>query len=184
MQSTSHHQMLTIMGTVNNAFYGSFLPIPSADVFPAAPEPADTLLGALICRKEPIKINASRRRFKLEVKNAGDRPIQVGSHYHFLETNPALIFDRLLSYGYHLDIPAGTAVRFEPGEKKTVTMVEFGGKKIFHGGSGLASGSFDENLRETKVKEMVEKGGFGHKDQEKVEEGPTTEMNREVVCLM
>ncbi|OXM75442.1 urease [Cryptococcus neoformans Bt63] len=171
-------------GDLNNAFYGSFLPIPSADVFPAAPEPADTLLGALICRKETVKINASRRRFRLEVKNAGDRPVQVGSHYHFLETNPALIFDRLLSYGYHLDIPAGTAVRFEPGEKKTVTMVEFGGKKIFHGGSGLGNGSFDENLRETKVKEMVEKGGFGHKEQEKIEEGPVTEMNREVYASM
>lgn len=110
--------MLTIMKTVNNAFYGSFLPIPSADVFPAAPEPADTLLGALICRKETVKINASRRRFRLEVKNAGDRPVQVGSHYHFLETNPALIFDRLLSYGYHWTSPLVRRSDLSPGRRR------------------------------------------------------------------
>lgn len=74
------------------------------------------------------------------------------------------IFDRFLFYGYYLDIFVGMVVRFELGEKKIVIMVEFGGKKIFYGGSGLVSGFFDENLREIKVKEMVEKGGFGYKD--------------------
>ena len=105
----------------------------------------------------------------------------MGSHYPFLETNPALIFDRLLSYGTHLDIAAGTAVRFEPGERKTVSLVELGGKKMLSGGSGLGTGIFDEAQREGRVRQMVEKGGFAHKEQESVQEGTVPEMDREVV---
>lgn len=106
---------------------------------------------------------------------------QVGSHYLFLETNPALIFDRLFSYGTHLDIAAGTAVRFEPGERKTVSLVGVGGSKHLSGGSGLGSGPFEEAKRESVVREMVEKGGFGHRKQESVQEGQVAEMDREVV---
>ena len=109
---------------------------------------------------------------------------KVGSHYLFLETNPALIFDRLLSYGTHLDIAAGTAVRFEPGERKTVSLVEVGGRKLLSGGSGLGSGIFDESQRAGKVKQMVEKGGFAHKKQESVQEGDVPEMDREVVSIL
>jgi urease len=101
-----------------------------------------------------------------------------------LETNPSLIFDRLLSYGTHLDIAAGTAVRFEPGERKTVSLVEYGGKKLLSGGNGLGTGPFDESLRETKIKEMVEKHKFGHKKQDKVEEGTMAEMDPEVVSVL
>jgi urease len=92
-----------------------------------------------------------------------------------------LIFDRLLSYGTHLDIPAGTAVRFEPGERKTVSLVQVGGTKLLSGGSGLGSGPFEEAKREEVVRDKVEKGGFGHKKQETVKEGEVPEMDREVV---
>lgn len=92
-----------------------------------------------------------------------------------------MIFDRLLSYGTHLDIASGTAVRFEPGERKTVSLVEYGGKKLLSGGNGLGTGPFDESLRETDIKEMVEKHKFGHKKQEQVQEGTMAEMDREVV---
>jgi urease beta subunit len=79
------------------------------------------------------------------VSNRGDRPIQVGSHYHFIETNRALAFDRRASYGMRLDIPAGTAVRFEPGETKTVTLVAIAGARIVRGGNGWASGPLDQS---------------------------------------
>ena len=110
--------------------------------------------------------------------------MQVGSHYPFLETNPSLIFDRLLSYGTHLDIASGTAVRFEPGERKTVSLVEYGGKKLLSGGSGLGAGPFDESARNTRIKDMVEKHKFGHKKQEKVEFSKVPEMDREVVRII
>ena len=106
----------------------------------------------------------------------------MGSHYPFLEVNPYLVFDRVKSYGTHLDIPAGTACRFEPGETKTVGLVDIGGDKILSGGSGLARGKFDEESR-SGIKAICEEKGFGHKDQEKVEKGSVPEMNREVVSL-
>jgi urease subunit beta len=87
-----------------------------------------------------IEINAGRERVTLAVANAGDRPIQVGSHYHFFETNPALRFDRARARGFRLDIAAGTAVRFEPGQTRTVTLVALGGDRIVHGFNGLVAG--------------------------------------------
>jgi len=79
-----------------------------------------------------IELNAQRRTVTITVDNAGDRPIQVGSHYHFFETNTSLRFDRELARGFRLDIPAGTAVRFEPGQSRTVQLVEYGGlKRVF-----------------------------------------------------
>jgi urease subunit beta len=83
-----------------------------------------------------IEINAGRERVTLEVANTGDRPIQVGSHYHFVETNDALRFDRAKARGFRLDIPAGTAVRFEPGQSRTVTLVALAGERIVHGFQG------------------------------------------------
>ena len=85
-------------------------------------------------------INDGRATVQLQVANRGDRPIQVGSHYHFLETNRALVFDRRTAYGMRLDIPAGTAVRFEPGETKTVTLVPIAGARVVRGGNAWASG--------------------------------------------
>jgi urease len=183
---------------VANAFYGSFLPIPSEEAFPIPEPPKGYLAGAVICQKGKIQFNVGRKRWAVEVKNAGDRPIQVGhysvsishadckvgSHYPFLETNPSLIFDRMLSYGTHLDIASGTAVRFEPGERKTVSLVQYGGKMLLSGGNGLGTGAFDESLRETTIKGMVEKHKFGHKKQDKVSEGAMAEMDREVVSYL
>lgn len=87
-----------------------------------------------------IELNEGRRRAELIVSNTGDRPIQVGSHYHFFETNRALQFDRKLAFGMRLDIPAGTAVRFEPGEEKPVRLAELGGGKLAYGLNGLTDG--------------------------------------------
>ncbi len=95
-----------------------------------------------------IEINVGRPRISLEVVNAGDRPIQVGSHYHFAETNPALRFDRAAARGHRLDIPAGTSVRFEPGIDQTVQLVPLAGDRIVAGLRGEVAGPLDENARE------------------------------------
>ena len=87
-----------------------------------------------------IELNVGRNTVKLRVENSGDRPIQIGSHYHFFEVNPALRFDRLLSRGMHLDIAAGTAVRFEPGQGRDVVLVEFAGKREIYGFRGEVMG--------------------------------------------
>ncbi|GFZ42802.1 Urease [Saitozyma sp. JCM 24511] len=181
---TVHDPVCSDSGELTVALYGSFLPIPSEDLFPLPSPPTGPLPGAVICLKTKIQLNVGRKRWFVEVKNAGDRPIQVGSHYLFLETNPSLIFDRLLAYGTRLDIPAGTAVRFEPGERKTVSLVQVGGNRLLSGGSGLGSGPFEESKRETTVKDLVEKGKFGHKTQERVDEAPVPEMDREVYASM
>jgi len=91
-----------------------------------------------------IEANVARRVATVLVKNSGDRPIQVGSHYHFFEVNRALVFDRAAAYGMRLNIPAGTAVRFEPGEEKEVRMVAFGGARRIFGHNGLVNGSLDD----------------------------------------
>ena len=83
-----------------------------------------------------IELNAGRATISLSVANTGDRPIQVGSHYHFFETNAALMFDREETRGHRLDIPAGTAIRFEPGQSRTVRLVPFAGDRIVHGFRG------------------------------------------------
>jgi urease subunit beta len=87
-----------------------------------------------------VEINAGRPRLKLRVRNTGDRPVQVGSHFHFFEVNRALDFDRRQAFGCRLDIAAGTAVRFEPGDQKEVTVVPFGGKTRIHGFNNLVDG--------------------------------------------
>lgn len=87
-----------------------------------------------------IELNAGRPTVTLTVTNAGDRPVQVGSHYHFFETNEALAFDRQKAYGMRLDIPAGTAVRFEPGQSREVTLVAFAGDRMVYGFQGKVQG--------------------------------------------
>ena len=89
--------------------------------------------GEIKTKQGEIEINAGRKTLTLEVANSGDRPIQVGSHYHFYETNDALQFDREPTRGYRLNIPAGTAVRFEPGQSRTVELVEYDGAKTIFG---------------------------------------------------
>jgi len=88
-----------------------------------------------------IEINAGRATLALEVRNTGDRPIQVGSHYHFYETNDALDFDRAAAYGFRLNIPAGTAVRFEPGQTRSVELVALAGARIVYGFAGRVMGA-------------------------------------------
>jgi urease beta subunit len=90
-----------------------------------------------------IALNPGRPRVTIEVVNTGDRPVQVGSHFHFFETNTALSFDRSIGYGCHLDIPAGTAVRFEPGAPRRVVLVPFGGERIAAGFRGMVAGVLD-----------------------------------------
>ena len=89
--------------------------------------------GEIITRPGDIELNAGAPQLTLEVANTGDRPIQVGSHYHFFETNPALKFDRKKARGMRLDITAGTAVRFEPGQSRDVTLVALAGKRTVYG---------------------------------------------------
>ena len=96
--------------------------------------------GEYILADGDIVANAGRRTVELVVANTGDRPIQVGSHFHFFEANRALRFDRALGFGMRLNIPAGTAVRFEPGDEKKVTLVELGGARAVYGLNGLADG--------------------------------------------
>jgi urease beta subunit len=104
-----------------------------------------------------ITANAGRRTLRLRVKNAGDRPIQVGSHFHFFEANRALIFDRDAAYGLRLNIAAGTATRFEPGEEKEIELTEFGGSRVIHGFNGLVGGAL-EAKRADAVAKLRERG--------------------------
>jgi len=97
--------------------------------------------GSYILADEPIEINAGRERRTLSVSNTGDRAIQAGSHFHFFEANRALDFDRRVAFGMRLDIPSGTAVRFEPGDTREVTLVAFGGTRRAVGFNGLVNGS-------------------------------------------
>src|SRR5687768_10266302 len=96
--------------------------------------------GEYFLSSEPVLANANRKVATVSVSNTGDRPIQVGSHAHFFEVNKALSFPRIKAYGYHLNIPSGTSVRFEPGETKQVELAEYGGKKVVYGFSGLVNG--------------------------------------------
>jgi len=107
-----------------------------------------------------ITANVGRRIAKLFVKNTGDRPIQVGSHFHFFETNRFLEFDRAAAYGMRLNIAAGTAVRFEPGEAKQVEIVEFGGGRVVHGFSGMVAGSLDAPGARERAIDRARKAGF------------------------
>src|SRR6188472_910269 len=99
-----------------------------------------TPVGGYVLAKGDIEINVGRPRTSLKVRNTGDRPVQVGSHFHFFEVNRALEFDRTAAFGLRLDIAAGTAIRFEPGDQKQVTLVPFGGKQRLYGFNNLVDG--------------------------------------------
>jgi len=101
---------------------------------------AKTPVGGYVLSDKPIEINAGRPTVKIKVRNTGDRPIQVGSHFHFFEVNRALEFDRKAAFGQRLDIPASTGLRFEPGDEKEVTLVPFGGKQRIYGFNNLVDG--------------------------------------------
>jgi urease subunit gamma/beta len=125
---TVHSPIALAEGDLELALYGSFLPVPSRERFAARrAEPPAPIPGELLIKPGEIALNEGRREITLAVINKGDRPIQVGSHYPFEDTNRALDFDRPLAVGMRLDIPAGSAVRFEPGESKTVRLVTTAG---------------------------------------------------------
>jgi len=175
---TIHDPISTDDGDLEAALYGSFLPIPSQDQFPlpdlAVYAPERKPGAVIVVKGEKITLNPGRKRCQLRVTNKGDRPIQVGSHYPFIKTNPLLEFDRRQAYNCNLDIPAGTAVRFEPGESKTVTLVEI--TKGKHGTSEncrpyikanrTADFGFEGdsvNKLEDIMKNLID-GGFAHVD--------------------
>ncbi|KAK7550528.1 hypothetical protein IWX47DRAFT_911251 [Phyllosticta citricarpa] len=162
---TVHHPIASDDGDLAKALFGSFLPIPDNDVF-ALDEPAayapERQPGAIIAVKDRIVLNEGRYRTRLRVTSKGDRPIQVGSHYHFVETNPQLEFDRLRALGFRLDIPAGTSVRFEPGDTKTVTLVRIDGNQIIKGGNSLATGHISDVRIAEGLPEKLQAGGFLH----------------------
>ena len=109
----------------------------------------------------PVELNADRPTRTLRVNNTGDRPVQVGSHFHFFEVNRALVFDREAAYGMRLDLPAGTAVRFEPGEVKTVRLVPLGGQRRVYGGSALVMGPLDDPATRRQALDRMRQAGFG-----------------------
>ena len=120
---TVHHPIVSARGNLELSLYGSFLPVPERRPLGRAPSPLDGPPGQVSAPDGTVVLNDGRAVLEIAVTNRGDRPIQVGSHYHFVETNRALAFDRAACRGMRLDIPAGTAVRFEPGETRTVRLV-------------------------------------------------------------
>jgi urease beta subunit len=108
----------------------------------------------------PVEANAGRATVRVLVKNTGDRPIQVGSHYHFFETNRSLAFDRAAAYGMRLNIPAGTAVRFEPGEEKEIELTGFAGARLAHGCNGLVEGPLDAPGAQDRAIAKARAGNF------------------------
>jgi urease subunit gamma/beta len=146
---TVHHPIVVERGDRAIALYGSFLvPDPAAQGAGRPASPLEGAPGRVVSLDGEIALNEGRQTTEIRVANQGDRPIQVGSHYHFIETNRALDFDRRAAYGMRLDIPAGTAVRFEPGEIRAVTLVAIGGARVIRGGNAWASGPVtdDRNL--------------------------------------
>jgi urease subunit beta len=123
-----------------------------------------TPVGGYVLAAAPVTINPGRPRMTLAVRNTGDRPIQVGSHFHFFEVNRALEFDRERAFGLRPDIPAGTAIRFEPGDEREVTLVPFGGKHRVHGFNNLVDGwtSMDGAYRPraTRAIRLAQEYGF------------------------
>jgi urease len=156
-------------GDLQKALYGSFLPVPDLAVFRQGVDIEDddndnaAILvpappGRTIVEEGTLELNVGRQKIELTVTNTGDRPIQVGSHYPFTETNRALLFDRQMAIAKRLNVPAGQSVRFEPGERKNITLVDVGGNQKIYGGNNLHHGS--HNVKE--IMQRVIAGGFGH----------------------
>jgi urease beta subunit len=117
--------------------------------------------GEYVLGKEPITANPGQQVILLVVQNIGDRPVQVGSHFHFFEVNKALVFDRSKAFGMRLNIPAGTAVRFEPGQDREVQLIAFSGNRRVFGLNALTEGSLDDDsIRDAAITRAREKG-FG-----------------------
>ncbi|KDN44076.1 urease [Tilletiaria anomala UBC 951] len=204
---TVHDPICTPWGTTSGddeqehlrlALFGSGLAAPNRVAFGWGQGEPEVLHGAelpgatVVARSSvPITLCADRPRVKVCVTNTGDRPIQVGSHYNFLEVNPALSFPRMLALGKRLDIPAGTAVRFEPGDVRSVTLVQVGGDGVLSGGNGIAQGRIaDIMFDEAKVNQV--KGrlkALGCKDEplpssEEAQDIQPASLSREAYCAL
>jgi urease subunit beta len=130
------------------------------DVDPAG---SDVPVGGYVCRKEPVSFHEKLKVTALTVRNTGDRPVQVGSHFHFFEVNRALEFDRAAAFGQHLDIPASTALRFEPGDEREVKVVPYGGKRAAYGFNNLVDGPTagkSADAAKAKASALAAKRGF------------------------
>jgi len=114
--------------------------------------------GEYFLSKSPILANVGKKTIKINVKNTGDRPIQVGSHTHFFETNKYLSFQRNKTFGFHLNIPSGTSLRFEPGDSRMVELTEYGGKKIVFGFNSLVNGKLTNKQKEISLLKLKKKG--------------------------
>ncbi|KAI1070645.1 hypothetical protein LB507_006639 [Fusarium sp. FIESC RH6] len=162
---TVHNPINTDNGNLKMALYGSFLPDPDNDLFPPVNE-ADfhplAMPGAVRpAQSGGIALYEGRIRTRVSVTNKGTRAVHVGSHFHFMETNPDLKFDRARAYGFHLDLPAGEFLRFEPNEPKTVTLVQIGGSKTIQGGSGFCKGPVDPKNVD-KILQSLKEAGYRH----------------------
>jgi urease subunit gamma/beta len=166
---TVHHPIAAQDGDLALALYGSFLPVPDLVAFgdsaAAPPPPEEASPGEVFPAPGTLTLNAGREAISLQVTNLADRPVQVGSHFHFVEANPYLRFDRSRAYGRRLDVPAGMAVRFEPGETRTVQLVEIAGNRVIRGGNALATGPVSE-LGRRRALDAAKARGFAHQDEE------------------
>jgi urease subunit gamma/beta len=155
---TVHEPICAENGDMELALHGSGLPAAQRKMPVATPNKAGNGVeaGETVTGDTKITLNAGRETLSLEVVNMGDRPVQVGSHYPLFETNAALRFDRKAALRFRLDIPSGTAVRFEPGERKTVKLVALGGERKVYGGSGLIMGETTGKNAEAALKRAGE----------------------------
>ncbi len=155
---TVHHPICAAQGQEALALYASGLKrisIPAAHTAKNKIVPGEYLLA-----EGDIALNVGREILQVTVTNVGDRPIQVGSHYPFFETNAALKFDREKAFSFRLNIPSGTAVRFEPGETKTVELVAFAGERKVYGGNALISGALDDAMVKIQALKKASQEGF------------------------
>lgn len=128
-------------------------------------DPANTgaPVGGYICSRDPVTFDAEKPVTKLTVRNTGDRPIQIGSHFHFFEVNPALEFDRAAAFGLHLNIPSSTAIRFEPGDERSVELVPYGGSREAYGFNNLVDGPTsgpEGDAQKAKAVALAKQRGF------------------------
>lgn len=168
---TVHAPIAAMDGDMDLALEGSFLPSPALDQFGDLEEDDHYPGKVTVEEGTPITINEGSKLVEISVTNTGDRPVQVGSHYAFVETNKALEFDREVAIGKRLNVPSGASVRFEPGETKTITLVEIGGdiKRVVTGNL-LTNGIASED-RTDEIMARVEAGGFKHAKAAEVPEG-------------
>jgi urease subunit gamma/beta len=160
-----HHPITQDNGDLKMALYGSFLPVPEIAIFANNHDAIETP-GQFILASDEVTLNEGRKAITLTVTNEGNRPIQVGSHFHFIETNRPLRFDRAAAYGKRLDIPAGAAIRFEPGQTKKVRLVDIAGNKIIRGGNRLASGPVNDEGKAAAL-EKIKTGKYANQKETK-----------------